>query len=386
MKRSFPLIVLGTVIVFFATTGFQCGLAEVTSAKLYIQQKQWDKAEQSLVKELAKNDKNEEAWFLLGQVRNEVRNYIGMNDAFTRALQINETHKVDIQRYRLSTWAQLYNDGVTAYNKGRDSSAMYDKAIEDFNTAIALVPDSANTYYVVALVHFAKKDNPKTIDMLNKALERNPSYLDAALFLAQLHYNEGLASLATKDSTAATASFIKAGNAFELAYKANPGKSEAIIGLIDVYERLKQPEKAMSLTVEAVQRDPNNTLYRYAYGVFLLKQDDFAKSIEQFSKAVELDPTYTDATYNLGVAYLNWGVSMKVEAEKAAEKAGKGAVEDKSYQEKFKLAIPHLEKAAEQRADDPVLWQQLGRIFANLNMQEKSKAAFEKYDQIMKNK
>lgn len=386
MKRSFPLIVLGAVVAFFATTGFQCGSAEVTSAKLYIQQKQWDKAEQSLMKELAKNDKNEEAWFLLGQVRNEARNYPGMNEAFVRALQISDAHKTDIQRYRLATWALLYNDGVAAYNKGRDSSAMYDLAITDFTTAITLVPDSATTYYVASLAYFAKKDKRNTIDMLNKAVERNPSYLEAALFLAQIHYNEGIESLAAKDSTAAMASFGKAAGAFEIAYKADPARGEAITGLIDVYERLKQSDKALKLTVEAVQREPNNKLYRYAYGVFLLKQDQFAQSVEQFSKAVEIDPTYTDAVYNLGVAYLNWGVAMKVEADKAAEAAGRGAKEDKAYQEKFKLAIPHLEKAAETRPDDALLWQQLGKIYANLNMQEKSKAAFEKFDQIMKNK
>jgi hypothetical protein len=40
-----------------------------------MQQKQWDKAEQSLLKEVVKNDQNEEAWFLLGQVRLEMKKY-----------------------------------------------------------------------------------------------------------------------------------------------------------------------------------------------------------------------------------------------------------------------------------------------------------------------
>jgi hypothetical protein len=60
MKRFLPLGFLLLALVYFSTTGFQCGSAETTSAKLYMNQKQWDKAEASLVKELAKNDKNEE--------------------------------------------------------------------------------------------------------------------------------------------------------------------------------------------------------------------------------------------------------------------------------------------------------------------------------------
>jgi len=84
MKRFVPLALLFLAAVYLSSTGFQCGSAETTSAKLYIQQKQYAKAEESLVKQLAKNDKDEEAWFLLGQVRHETRNFIGMNDAYTR--------------------------------------------------------------------------------------------------------------------------------------------------------------------------------------------------------------------------------------------------------------------------------------------------------------
>lgn len=386
MKRIIPLLLLCAAVVFFSTTGFQCGSAELTSAKLYIQQKQWDKAEQSLLKEIAKNDKNEEAWFLLGQTRLEVKNYTGMNEAYTKALAISDAHKVDIQRNRLAIWATLYNDGVAAYNKGRDSAAQYDVAIEKFNTAINLVPDSANTYYVAAMAHYAKKDYGGAVSKLGKALELNPNFGDAARFAAQLHYAAATEALAANDTAKAMESLAKSARMYEAAYKAEPNNVENITGLIDVYERMKQSDKAMALTKEAIAKDPNNKIFRYAYGVFLLKSENFGESTEQFKKAIEIDPKYGDAIYNLGVAYLNWGVAMKVEADKAAEKAGKNAKEDKSYQEKFKVAIPYLERATEFRIDDAGLWQQLGRVYANLNMVEKSKAAFEKYDAIMKGK
>jgi hypothetical protein len=44
MKPSYSLLLLATAAVFLASTGFQCGSAEITSAKRYMQQKQWDKA------------------------------------------------------------------------------------------------------------------------------------------------------------------------------------------------------------------------------------------------------------------------------------------------------------------------------------------------------
>jgi Flp pilus assembly protein TadD len=146
----------------------------------------------------------------------------------------------------------------------------------------------------------------------------------------------------------------------------------------------------MQLTSDAIKRDPNNKVYRYASGVFLLKQEKFPESTEQFKKALEIDPAYTDASYNLGVAYLNWGVAMKEESDKkveeAAAKGNKNVKEDRSYQEKFKLAVPHLEKAAEARADDAALYQQLGKVYMNLNMKAEAERAFARYDQLTKSK
>jgi tetratricopeptide (TPR) repeat protein len=390
MKPSYSLLVLAAAVLFFAGTGFQCGSAEITSAKLYMQQKQWDKAEQSLVKELAKNDKNEEAWFLLGQARLEQKNYDGMNEAYTRALALGNTHAKEISQNRLAIWANLYNEGVGLYNKGKDDPSQYDKALKNFDTAIAMEPDSAGTYYVAALALYAKKDFDGASQRLSKALEKNPGYTDAAKFLGQIQYQQASDAYARGDSTAAHASLLKAAGAFELAYKADPANAENITNLIDVYDRTRQSDKAMQLTGDAIKRDPGNKVYRYASGVFLLKQEKFAESTEQFKRALEIDPAYTDASYNLGVAYLNWGVAMKEESDKkveeAAAKGNKNVKEDRSYQEKFKLAVPHLEKAAEARADDAALYQQLGKVYMNLNMKAEAERAFARYDQLTKSK
>ena len=391
MKQSLPITFLILAFVYFSMTGFQCGSAETTSAKLYMQQKQWQKAEESLLKEIAKNDKNEEAWYLLGQVRLEVKNYAGMNEAFTRALAISDAHRPEISRNRLALWAMMYNDGVAYYNKGKEDPVNFKKAIDDFEIAIAMSPDSSTTYYVAALAHFAQKDYKSAQSKLETALQKKADFADAARFLGQIHYMMAVEKAEAKDSVGAATEFGEAMKGFEIAYRADPKTPENITNLIDVYERTKNSTKALQLTSEAVARDPNNKLFRYAYGVFLLKQEKFPDAIDAFKKAVELDPNYGDAIYNLGVANLNWGVSMKEEADKRSEsekkgKKGRDTKEETSYKDKFKAAIPYLEKSAEMRTDDAALWQQLGKVYAHLNMADKSKAAFEKFDKIMKGK
>ncbi len=111
---------------------------------------------------------------------------------------------------------------------------------------------------------------------------------------------------------------------FETAYAANPNDAENITNLIDVYERTKNADKALNLTKSAVDKDPSNKTFRYAYGVFLLKQEKYQQAIEQFDAAVKIDPDYADARYNLGVSYLNWGVKQKEESRQEGGSRGGG--------------------------------------------------------------
>jgi len=389
MKRYLPGVVLLLAAVYFSTTGFQCGSAETTSAKLYMQQKQWQKAEESLMKEVAKNDKDEEAWFLLGSVRIQVRNFPGMNEAYTHALALSDVHKTEILRNKLSVWGSLYNDGVNYYNHGRDTAACYDTALARFNLAIALEPDSPGTYYVTSLANYAKQDFEGARKNLLLSIQKDPQPFDASRFLGQLQYTFAQQKLDAKDTAGAVAEYVKAADAFKRAFDIKPNNAENIGSLIDAYERSGQSDKAEAITRDAVTRDPKNKLFRYAFGVFLLRKEDYAGAIEQFNKTLEIDPEYSDASYNIGVAYLNWGVSIKAATDKALESQKKGAKavkEDTSYKEKFKQSLPYLEKGVQYRPDDGALWTQLARLYAILNMPDKSRAAFEKADKLMKSK
>lgn len=394
MRRYTPGAVVALLATYFTLTGFQCGSAETTSARLYITQKQFDKAEESLLKEVAKNDKNEEAWFLLGQVRIELKKYVAANEAYNKALAISDVHKKEIMNNKLALWQQMTNEGISAYNKGKDTSSYYDTAIGKFKTAITFVPDSASTYYLAAVAHYAKKDYSGALASLDIALQKNSKYVSAARLLGQVHYFLAEEKKTAKEEAGAMAAFKKSADAFLIAYSAEPLNPENITALIDAYERSNQSDKALALTKSCVDADPNNRICRYAFGVYLLKQNEYEKAIEQLKAVLDIDPASTDeiasdATYNLGVGYLNWGVAMKTESDKkseAAMKAGKGSSykEDLSYREKYKMAIPYLEKSAEVKKDDTNLWLQLGKVYTVLGMTDKAKEAFKKADALMK--
>jgi tetratricopeptide (TPR) repeat protein len=353
--------------------------------------KEYDKAEASALKAAEKDPKEEEAWYVLGQARYELKKYPAMVEAFDKALEVDQTHKSEIDNFRLKVWADSYNEGIKYYNSGRDTASYYDRAIDALKTAIVARPESTSTYYVIGLAHYAKKDHDGALAMLTTCISKDPKRSDALRLIGQLHMQRAQ----DKDGAAKKEELAKAAAAYEKLYEAAPTESENIISLIDIYERAGMSDKALNLTSNCVKIDPNNRVCRYAYGVYLLKKDQFAESIEHLKAMLDIEPEnkdemYKDATYNLGVAYLNWGVAMREASDKKAEeerKAKKKNVkEDLTYKERFKAAVPYLEKTAEMRKDDAALYQQLGKLYANLNMTKEAKAAFETFDRIMKGK
>ena len=142
MKNLFTIMILSCIALFFLL-GFQCGSPELTSAKLYVQQKNWDKALESAEKEVKNNPKSVEGWFVLGNIRGEKKDWKGMVDAFNECLKVDpQTHKKEIENKIKYEWAQAFNSGVVNFNKARESKEAGLKAVNDFLTATILEPDS----------------------------------------------------------------------------------------------------------------------------------------------------------------------------------------------------------------------------------------------------
>ncbi|MBP9582977.1 MAG: hypothetical protein KBE38_12525, partial [Ignavibacterium sp.] len=83
MKQSKSFVV-AFLMLSMLFVGYQCGSTEITSAKLYIQQKNYDKALEVLQKEITKNPKSDEGYQLLGYVYGELGNFDSMIDSYDK--------------------------------------------------------------------------------------------------------------------------------------------------------------------------------------------------------------------------------------------------------------------------------------------------------------
>lgn len=385
MKRYAPLIVLSCTIVLASSAVAQY----LTSAKLYLRQREYAQAEASALKAVAKDSTDEEAWYVLGQIRYELRKYPEMIQAFEKAAAIDpKEHATEIHSYRMKVWADSYNAGIKYYNKGRDTASYFAVAVDSFKTAILAQPDSALTYYVCALALYANGQRDEAIATLYKGLEKKAAFPDALSLLGRLHMQSARAKLDQQDTTGAQQEYARAAAAFEKLYDLDRTDVANVMSLLEVYEKAKMDDKALSLTKNCADADPKNRLCRYAYGLYLIKKEQYEQGIKELETMLAIDPTakdelYKDAMYNLGVAYQNWGVALKAISDKKVEESKGKIKEDLTYKEKFKSALASFQKVEELKKDDPALYQALGKLYATLNMPKEAEAAFKTADRLM---
>lgn len=389
-KKLFTIVFL--LLAGLAFVGFQCSSTEMTSAKLYIQQKNWDKALDALEKSVAKNPKDAEAYYYLGVVYGEKGQYDKVKESFDKSLAISNEFKTQIDDSKKYYWANLFNSGVSYYQRGSNlastnadsSKVLFDKSANMFEYATQLEPDSADTYKNLSFVYMASGDNEKAIQPLQKIIDLQHSE-DGYKFLGTIYYNQGItlkdkyiSSKDPQDSLKAQEDFNKAIQVLEDGRKYYPSNSDILLTLSNSYINAGKVGVAIDAFKAGVEKDPQNKYYRYNYGVLLLGKDDFAGAAEQFQKAIEIDSMYQNAIYNLAVTYVKWGTAVNKEAE------DKGQTDNSGYKEKYQAALPYLEKSVQLEPKNATIWELLGKVYTVLGMQNDAQNAFNKADALRK--
>lgn len=381
MQKSNKLI-YGFLTLAILFMGFQCASTEITSAKLYIQQKNYDKAIDVLQKEVQKNPKSDQGYYLLGYVYYEKGDFENMLKSFDQSLAISKVYEKEIRDTKKSAWVNTFNRGVAFFQRAiktenaDSANILFDKSVSDFNAATMIEPDSADAYKNLAFAFMSKGDNEAAIKPLQKliALEKSK---DGYKYLGEIYFVMGTNLKNEGKNTEAKEYFNKSIEILSEGRKIFPGDAEILLYLSNSYIGAERISEAMEQFKAGVESQPENKYYRYNYGVLLLGADKFQEAEVQFKKAIELDPEYSNAIYNLGVTYLKWGGYLN----KKAEEEGKLTDE---YKEKYRAALPYLEKAVKFEDADANFWELLGRVYSVLGMTEDATNAFNKADQLRK--
>ncbi len=297
-----PLV--GLLALSFAFVGFQCSSAELTSAKLYMQKNEWNKAETELEKAVQKDTANVEAWYYLGIVRGEKKEYPGMMDAFKQTMKLSAAHDSDIIKVRRQFWASAYNQGSRDLQKGRDTSSYYQDALKSFKGAVLLEPDSTMGYRGLAYTYLNMGNEDSSVAPLTVLWNREKDQT-AAKMLGEIYYEKG-SKLKQKFEN-------ENGNKLEIAEGLKKVKSGATE--YDVRQAIGEPDTSISEPArkERLRRGrtreiPAKDVWSYKkLGLTLTFQSDtLAEKKVDFAYNPNIDSTY----YNEAVTEYKKGLSI----------------------------------------------------------------------------
>ncbi|MEM6327710.1 MAG: tetratricopeptide repeat protein [Bacteroidota bacterium] len=282
----------------------------VESAKLALQQDNYDEALEQLNIALETNPENVEALTLKVQVLSTqienaplVRKAENADELRQSVMTAERVAPADPDVMQMSrfAWATLMNSGN---NSIRSDATPASQATELFAAAAAIAPDSAASHFGLGLSHLIGENAEEAATALQRAVELDPADANASIYLSRAYLQQGRASDALDVLSAAR---------------------ETVPEISEDYDRVQQEylnalassgqtDRAVAEFEEEVENYPDDPLIRYNYGTLLLNVERYGEAIEQFEAATDLDSENADAYYNLGVANVREAGRVETEA------------------------------------------------------------------------
>ena len=287
-----------------------------------------------------------------------------------RSKMDDETYTSDIIGRKLPGLSGEYaNKGITEF-----SAKNYKGAQESFSRSMLLSSFSGKMdtmlIYNTALAaeygenyDVAKRKYDELIN-LGYNIDGNGPSLYASM--ARIYKKEG--------DEAKALSYIQEGR------KAYPNDNNLLVAELDYYLQSGKHEESLKNLNLAIENDGNNAILYFARGTVheSLKQGENA--INDYKKAIEIQPDYYDANFNLGAYYFNSAADKINEANKLDLKETKkfNALKEEA-KALFTNSVPYIEAANKAKPEDVGTANMLIKVYTQTGQYDKAKETKAKY-------
>lgn len=281
-SRGIVLTLSSAVLIALAVG---CAPPEVTSAKLYMNNKDYPAARESLEKAVALYPDNAEAHRIFGDLEASQNNWVEAKLHYDRARQLSPIQKIEVDRILEGYWQQHYNDGY-GFIQRQD----FENAIRSTEIATILIPERPSAWTNLGAVYGNMGEYDKAVEMYNKVLEYDPGNTLARQNIGFMSYNDQNYTEAVK--------FLEP---LIDAYITDPGFVQ-ILGFS--YGYLERRDEALALYTRAIELDPDNLLNHMNLAILYVQQEESDKAVPHYLRVIELNPFDVDAMVQLADAYL----------------------------------------------------------------------------------
>lgn len=274
----------------------------------------------------------------------------------TKALDAKNEQVKNLEVAENNLTITMQNKGVAAYGK-KD----FKLAFESFKYIADVMPKDSTFNLYTAITANSAQLYPEAIKYYGRCLEINPKN-------AVIYQELGRIYLNTKDTTNAL-KVIEQGRAV------SPDNMGLIYDELNIYLVRGQASKQIGKIEAALAKDPKNKTLFFVAGIAYNANKQLDKSEEAYKKALEIDPDYVDAIFNLSVSYINKGNDYINEANKLPNSKAsdlKYAQLKNKFSAELTNAIPLLEKARALNPKDVNVLTTLREVYVKLNKLEKA--------------
>ncbi|EOR96390.1 hypothetical protein ADIARSV_0432 [Arcticibacter svalbardensis MN12-7] len=226
---------------------------------------------------------------------------------------------------------------INQFNAGKRflDKSNFEGAYTEFTKGLDFAPGDTLLNYAAGISAMNGKDYPNAIKRFTELLPTNYSSLE------NVYSNLSVLYAAVKDT--ASAIRLAGEGAAKFPKSSDLATREIEFSLMTG----KQKEVIEKITAQQA-KEPTNKLYPFYLGIAYNSLEDNVKAEEAYKKAIELDPSYSDAYINIGGLIMNNGIIIFNKANKlATSKQTEYTATMKKAQAEFDRALPYLTKAVE---------------------------------------
>ncbi|MCL2416632.1 MAG: hypothetical protein FWD02_01685 [Bacteroidales bacterium] len=364
----FLAFLLMSTMVFAQTRDLRNADRELTRGRL-------DRAVPAIVAAMTEteNQTNANAWLTQARIFTaianspdpEIRNLEpnAVNLAFASFQRAFELDQGDVLRNL--NFMQVGNLVSAAYNKGVELFSANDFAgaasafrISVEASALIDIVDT-NAIFNVALCANNAGDIAKAKEFFQKLVDMRADFPAAYTSLAVIFRDQG-------DN-------VRAGRYADLAAELFPDDYSAMINAASIHLMIENFERASQILAVMSEQFYDNAIVFFAKGVAFDQIDMPAEAEQFYLRAIELQPDFFDAIFNLAAHYVTRGVAIRAEADALP------LTEQRRYDElielsneTFRKAIPMLERASEMDPGNIPVMTTLRDIYVHLRMMDRA--------------
>ena len=298
------------ILGFAAIIIIGCASQEYTSAKLYIQQQEWAKAKEFLVKAIEVESENPEIPYQLGYhiYALQEKDWEKMNQSFDKSLAIDPNKKIlgqdktvkeFVTMARTQFWAEVYNKGVVEFNEYRaapmdEKDEAMKKAIATFEVSARIKPDEAQSYTMLSTCNHLAGNTVKSEDYILKAVALSPNDATVNITAGQIFMQ--------KQDFDAALPYVK--KAVEL----EPSNTKSIRNLAQIHYDMGQLEKSIQTYEVAIDKETDREVKADLYfnlGILYNKVGNLEEAEYNFTNALDENPDDVEAVMGMAQVFEN---------------------------------------------------------------------------------